>query len=129
VVQEFAEFGFADPSGWPSTVQAGPPERLVSVDIADAGDDRLIKECSLDLGVLGARAGNEHLVVKEWIEWIAGDMRRDAWDTTRRIVRNEFVNGEPAEGSLVDEAQLRNPIAECDPNAQVRSGVSDSVKQ
>ena len=42
--------------GRPGAVQLGPPQRLVGVDVADPGDQRLVEQRPLDLGVLARAA-------------------------------------------------------------------------
>jgi hypothetical protein len=99
-------------------VQLGPPQRLVGVDVADAGHQRLVEQRSLQLGLLPAQRGDRggHREVR--VHRVAADVR-DRGRQPGAVDGHEVVDEEAAEGALVDEPQLRAAVGEVEPDAQV----------
>src|SRR5699024_1273330 len=60
--------------GSATAVDAGAPERLVGVDVAGAGDQRLVQEETLDLGVSPADPSRRGPGVEGRVERIGGDV-------------------------------------------------------
>src|SRR5690606_13567420 len=56
-------------------VEPGTPEGLVGVDVADAGDERLVQQGPLDLGTPRAQPPGEAGAVERRVERVAGDVR------------------------------------------------------
>ena len=103
--------------GGPVVVEAGAPQRLVRVDVADAADQRLVEQGPFDGGAAAAQRLVEGLVVEQRVEGVAGDVR----DDVGQPVGGGVVQRQAAEGALVDEAQLacRSVVGEADPDAQM----------
>jgi hypothetical protein len=100
-------------------VQAGAPQGLVGVDVADAADQGLVEQGPFDGGALAAQGEVECLVVEERVERVAGDVR----DDVGQAVGAGLVQGEAAEGALVDEAEFgAEGVGEADADAQVLLG-------
>ena len=85
-------------AGGAQRVQAGPPQRLVGVDVADAGDERLVHEQRLQAGTPPADALAE-LAQRE------ARVERLRPDAVERVVVGA-VEADPAELADVAEAQL-----------------------
>ena len=80
-----------------------PPQRLVGIDVADAGDDALVQQHPLDRAVTGLDPPHDRGLVVDRLERVGGDVP----DLVGHTVVAELVEGEPTEGSLVDEARAR----------------------
>jgi len=100
--------------GRPGAVQLGAPQRLVGVDVADPGDQRLVQQRALDLASPPADRLDELRVVELRIHRIPGDVR----DLVRQL-RAARADRQPAERTLVHKAQLRIAIREAEPDPQV----------
>ncbi len=67
---------------WTLAVEFGPPQGLVGVDVADAGDQRLVEQQPLDARGALAHAAYEVVVVELRVEWVASDVG-DLWRQVR----------------------------------------------
>src|SRR5690606_20387294 len=112
-------------------VEPGTPEGLVGVDVADAGDERLVQQGPLDLGTPRAQPPGEAGAVECRVERVAGDVRGRLGQRRQRGAvaagaavhrRNELGDEEVAEGALVDEPQLR-PVGEVELDTQMTGRV------
>jgi hypothetical protein len=92
-------------------VQPGPPERLVGVDVADPGDQRLVQQSPLDLGAPGPEGGYEPGVGEVRVHRVAGDVRDLGGQLGAALGHREAT-----ERTLVDEAQLRVAVSEAEPD-------------
>lgn len=102
VPQQLKRAGAGEAGRRALVVDAGPPQRLVRVDVADAADQRLVEQRPFDRGPLAAQCLVEGLVVEERVERVTGDVRDDVGQALGGVV----VQRQTAEGALVDEAQL-----------------------
>ena len=108
------------------TVDPGPPERLVGVDVADSRHHRLVEELAFDLRMLAPHNINDGLAVKTWIQGVAGDVRH-GFGHPAAIHANQFGQLPPAEGALIDEVQ-RGAVVEHHRDPQVL-GTFERTKQ
>jgi hypothetical protein len=95
-------------------VQLRPPQRLVGVDVADAAHQGLVEQRPLDAGAPAPDGGDEGVVVEVRVDRVTGDVR----DHRRHRVAARY-DQQPAEGALVDEAQLPAAVGEAQPHVQV----------
>jgi hypothetical protein len=108
-------------------VQLHPPQRLVRVDVADAGHGRLVEQRPLELGAAAADRGDGVVEGEGGVHRVAGDVGdRRGEQATARCIRqsarrggDEGVRGQPAERALVDEPQLGSLVGKHDPDPQV----------
>jgi hypothetical protein len=100
-------------------VQPRPPERLVGVDVADAGDEGLVEQGTLDAGVLAPQPGRRALEVVARVQRVAGDVRDRGGHRLELPRRYQRLQGEAAEGALVDEPQLGVAVDKAEPHPQV----------
>ena len=115
-LDEVDDLGAGELVGRPGAVQPGPPQRLVGVDVAHPADQRLVQQGPLDLGVPPAQGRGEGVDV----EVLAPAGRpRCAAAGAGRPVGSGVLDGQPAEGALVDEAQLTAAVGEGEPGPQV----------
>ena len=101
LVEHLADLLRGQPVPRPVAVQPGPPERLVGVDVADAGDQALVEEQPLHPGGTPPHAAYEVGVVELRVERVAGDVL-----DLRGQVGAAVGDGQAAEHPLVDEPQL-----------------------
>ena len=111
-------------------MQARAPERLVGVDVADAGDQPLVEQRAFDSGPTAAHRRDQRRAIERRIEQVACDVPdgdghegRGRAQAARGAVghRHEPRHGEVTERALVDVAQLR-PVIEDEAYSQVRRG-------
>jgi hypothetical protein len=98
-------------------VDLRPPQRLVGVDVADTGHQRLVEQLTLDARLPPADPAHEPVVVELGVQRVAGDVR-DLGRQLGAALRHQ----QPAEHALVGEPQLtaREPVsAEREPHPQV----------
>ena len=118
-VEQVGDLGAGQLVGGPRAVQPGPPERLVGVDVADPADQRLVEQRALDLGVPAAQRGGERRRRRSaGSSGSIGDVREPRRGSPSR--RRRSSTAQPAEGALVDEAQLPAAVGEGEAGAQVR---------
>jgi hypothetical protein len=65
--QKFSHFRRAQAFRGGEVVQAGPPERLIGVDVADSTDELLIEQCSLDIGVFSPERCGKCVVLESGV--------------------------------------------------------------
>ena len=97
-------------------MHASHPERLVGVDVADAGHQLLIQQCSLDHGVPSPQPRNGFGQIKFWIERITPDMGDFMWQ-----LRTSFRDGKTTEHALIDKAKTGLTVSESEDDSGVRS--------
>ena len=74
--------------GRPGAVQPGPPQRLVGIDVADAGDQRLVEQGALEPGATPAqRRMTTASSSNSRVEQVAGDVRDRRRHGIVRVVR------------------------------------------
>lgn len=123
VREHLPELGCADAARRSAAMQFAAPQGFVGIDVAYPGNQRLVQEGSLDLGVFVAGAGDECVVVELWVKWVSGDVGGDGRDASVGIVWDEFIDGEPSEGTLIDETQFGLPCCEGHAHTQVGTRV------
>ena len=106
-------FGAPERVGRPGVVQPSLPQGLVGVDVADAGDQRLVEQRPLDVGTPAAQCLDDGIGVVRGLERVRCDMTQ-----LGRQVRTAVADRHAAEGPLVDEPQL-TAVDEAEPDAQV----------
>ncbi len=113
-VQHRSHGAGGQPGRGPVVAHLRRPERLIGIDVADAGHHRLVEQRSLDGGVLGANPADHRRPVEQRVERIPGDVREGGgqFGPARR-------KGEPAERPLVQEVQHRPVVGEVEPGPQV----------
>jgi hypothetical protein len=114
-LQQVGDLGPGELVGRPGTVQPGAPQRLVGVDVAHPADQRLVEQGPLDLGVPAAQRRAEGVGVEAGVQRVDRDVRQPGRDA----VAGSLLDGQPAEGPLVDEAQLAAAVGEPEPGTQV----------
>lgn len=102
--------------GGTGEVQPRSPQRLVGVDVADAGDQRLVEKGPLHAGPTAPQRASEGRVVERRVEWVEGDVG----DLNRHAIGSDHVDGEPAECALIDEAELPAVVLESEPDSEMR---------
>ena len=107
------------PAARPTTVDPAAPQRLVGVDVPDAGCDALVEQDALDLGLLRPHPADERPVVEGRIEGIPRDVRHRCRHRATGVVRHEVGHRKAPEGPLVDEAQLGPVVGEGHAHPQV----------
>jgi hypothetical protein len=105
-------------------MHASHPERLVGVDVADAGHQLLIQQCSLDHGVSSPQPRNGFGQIKFRIERITPDMGDFMWQ-----LRTSFRDGKTTEHALIDKAKTGLTVSESEDNSGVRSEWRVGVSQ
>src|SRR5690554_3614653 len=94
------------------------PERLISVDVADPADDRLIEQNTFDRTGPAPHRRDESGVIERGIQWVASNVLHLRWHFIR-AVEHESVHGERAEGALVGEDDGKpavRRVLDTDPN-------------
>lgn len=122
--------GCAQAAGRKVVVEARSPQGLVRVDVAHPRYQGLIQQAALDARVPAAQCPDNGGAIEEGIERIPRDVGHRRRHASTLAVIDEVVDMEPAESTLIDEAQFAIAVVEPDAHAQVRTVVvTDFRKQ
>ena len=86
-------------------VDARAPQRLIGVDVADAADEPLVEQRTLDAGAALREPAQESSLVEARVERVAGDVRNGTGHGLTVIGRHKFVDRHRPEDALVDEVE------------------------
>lgn len=90
----------------PIEMQSRPPQRLIRVDIADTGNQRLIEQRPFYPGVSRTQFTQKPIVVKIRIQGITRDVGNGRGDVSTDAIGDSLVDEQSPEGALIDEPEF-----------------------